>query len=87
VSTATFIYMMLVLKLPILALLWIVWWAIRSTPEVDAGEDDGGTRRSPHWPKPPRTPRPRRGPHAEPPPPAPARTRSVVARGRDPERT
>src|ERR671916_2681676 len=29
--------MMLVLKLPILALLWIVWWAVRSTPEIDEG--------------------------------------------------
>jgi hypothetical protein len=87
VDTATFIYMMLVLKLPILALLWIVWWAVRATPEVETGDDDGGLRRSPHTPRPPRTPRPRRGPHAEPPPPSPARTRSVVAQGRDTERT
>jgi hypothetical protein len=86
-NTATFIYMMLVLKLPIAALLWIVWWAIHSTPEVDAPEGgDGGLRRWPHGPRPPRAPRPRRGPHAEPPPPAPPRTRTVVARARDPER-
>jgi hypothetical protein len=88
VSTATFIYMMLVLKLPIAALLYIVWWAIRSTPEVDTGDsDDGGLRRWPHGPRPPRQPRPRRGPHAEPPPLPPPRTRSVVARGRDPQRS
>jgi hypothetical protein len=87
-NTATFIYMMLVLKLPIAALLWIVWWAIRATPEVDAPEsDDGGLRRWPHGPRPPHAPRPRRGPHAEPPPPPPPRTRSVVARAREPERT
>jgi hypothetical protein len=88
VSTATFIYMMLVLKLPIAALLYIVWWAIRSTPEVDTGDSgDGGLRRWPHGPRPPRAPRPRRGPHAEPPPPSPPRTRTVVARARDPQRS
>jgi len=87
VDTATFIYMMLVLKLPILALLWIVWWAIRSTPEIDSSDDDGGLRRWPHSPRRPRPPRPRRGPHAEPPPPPPARTRTVVAQGRDTQRS
>ena len=86
-NTTTFIYMMLVLKIPILALLWIVWWAVRATPEIDVDEGDGGSRRWPHGPRPPHAPRPRRGPHAEPPPPAPARTRSVVAHGRDAERT
>jgi hypothetical protein len=88
VDTATFIYMMLVLKLPILALLWIVWWAIHSTPEVESDNgDDGGLHRWPHGPRPPRTPRPRRGPHAERPPRPPARTRSVVARGRQTQRS
>ena len=29
----TFVYLMVFLKLPILALLGIVWWAIRQTPE------------------------------------------------------
>ncbi|MEA2180130.1 MAG: hypothetical protein QOG77_3427 [Solirubrobacteraceae bacterium] len=82
-STATFIYMMLVLKLPILALLWIVWWAIRATPEVDTTDEDGGLRQWPHGPRPPHAPRPRRGPHADPPPAAPPRTRTVVAQGRD----
>jgi hypothetical protein len=84
VETTTFIYMMLVLKLPIVALLWVVWWAVRATPEVDVeDEGDGGMRRSPHGPRPPRTPKPRRGPHADPPPAAPARVRSVVAHDRD----
>jgi hypothetical protein len=87
VDTATFIYMMLVLKLPILALLYIVWWAIRATPEVEDSDEDGGAKRWPHGPRPPRTPHPRRGPHAEPPPPSPARTRSVVAQGRDTQRS
>jgi hypothetical protein len=87
VSTATFIYMMLVLKLPIGALLWIVWWAIRATPEVESSDEDGGLHQWPHGPRPPHTPRPRRGPHAEAPPAAPARIRGVVAHGRDTQRS
>jgi hypothetical protein len=87
VSTATFIYMMLVLKLPIGALLWIVWWAIHATPEVESSDEDGGLRQWPHGPRPPRAPRPRRGPHAEPPPTAPARTRVVAVQGRDTQRS
>jgi hypothetical protein len=84
VSTATFIYMMLVLKIPIAALLYIVWWAIRATPELDSDSgDDGGLHRWPHGPRPPHAPKPRRGPHADPPPAPPARVRSVVAQGRD----
>ena len=84
VDLTTFIFMMLVLKLPLGALLYIVWWAIKSTPEVEGSDEGGGAKRWPHGPRPPRTPHPpRRGPHAEPPPPSPARTRTVVAQGRD----
>ena len=86
-DTATFIYMMLVLKIPICALLYIVWWAIKSTPDVEGSDEDGGSKRWPHGPRPPRNPHPRRGPHAEPPPAAPARTRSVVAHSRDTQRS
>jgi hypothetical protein len=77
--------MMLVLKIPIVALLYIVWWAVRAEPEIEASDEDGGLRR-PHGPLPPRPQRPRRGPHADAPPPAPARTRTTVARGRDVQR-
>ena len=88
VDLTTFIFMMLVLKLPLGALLYIVWWAIKSTPEVEGSDEGGGAKRWPHGPRPPRTPHPpRRGPHAEPPPPSPARTRTVVARGRDAQRS
>ena len=82
-STATFIYMMLVLKLPIAALLWIVWWAIKSTPDVDSGDDDGGLKTWPHGPRPPHKPHPRRGPHGDPSPSAPPRVRTTVAQGRE----
>jgi hypothetical protein len=82
--TATFIYLMIALKIPIAALLYLVWWAIKQTPEgAEDGEGGGGSRRPP--PRHPRRPFPRiprRGPHGAPEPPAPARVRSVTARGR-----
>jgi hypothetical protein len=78
-----FLWIMLALKIPLAALLWIVWWAIRSEPEPEAesDDDDGGIRR-PHERSPkPEGPR-RRGPHGDPVVPAPPRTRTVV-RSRD----
>jgi hypothetical protein len=83
----TFLYLMVFLKLPILALLGIVWWAARQTPEPATSSDDGGTvvRAGPH-PRRPFTPRPRRGPHSALAPPPPPRVRSVVARARETHR-
>ncbi len=86
----TFVYLMVGLKLPILALLWIVWWAVRDQPEAEGEDDeqgggDGGVKRPrPHPRQPlPRHPRhPRRGPHGDPPLPSPPRTRTVTARAR-----
>jgi hypothetical protein len=71
-----------VMKIPIVMLLWIVWWAIKDPPAAWAeGRDGGGSDRDPRphprW-RPPRPPR--RGPHAQPAPPSPARVR--IARGR-----
>jgi hypothetical protein len=74
---------MLALKIPLVALICIVWWAIKQEPEqAPTGDDDGGIKRTrPHPPKPfPR--RPRRGPHGDPAPPPPARVRSVKAKAR-----
>jgi hypothetical protein len=77
----TFVYMFVVLKIPVIAALWLVWWAIRDAPvtdedpAVDAGGGGGG---SPH-PRLPRPRRPSRGEHGRPAPRAPLRTR---ARGR-----
>jgi len=84
----TFIWLMLLLKIPIGGLLWIVWWAIHKTDEEPVGSARRGTAAARsisarlHHPRPPRSPRPRRGPHVGAPPPAPPRTRSVVARAR-----
>jgi hypothetical protein len=56
-------YLMVILKIPVAALLYLVWWAARAEvrPEEAPGEDSGFKR----WHKPPRRPRdPRRGgPH------------------------
>jgi hypothetical protein len=73
---------MLALKIPLAALIYIVWWAVKQEPETEARDDDGGIKRPrPHPPKPfPR--RPRRGPHGDPAPPPPARVRTVRARAR-----
>lgn len=81
----TFVYLMVFLKLPILALLGIVWWAARQTPEPTGSSDEGGgnVRDRPH-PRRPFTPRPRRGgPHGGRAMAAPPRVRSVVARARE----
>ena len=71
------------LKIPLLALCWLVWWAIHQDgEEATPGDgDDGGTKR-PHPPAPlPRAPR--RGPHGEPAPPSPPRVRIAAARARE----
>jgi hypothetical protein len=76
-----FIWLMILLKIPVAALLWLVWWAIHATPEPNVpveGDDDGGLGdRSPHGPRPLSPPPRRRGPHREAPPPAPARMRTA----------
>ncbi|HEX2016796.1 MAG TPA: hypothetical protein VGN69_08885 [Solirubrobacteraceae bacterium] len=79
----TFIYLMFILKIPIVGLLWLVWWAIHQEPEeASVGDEDGGSKLRPRHPR-PRLPRsPRRGPHGDPAPQPPVRTRSVVARAR-----
>jgi hypothetical protein len=86
-----FIWLMLVLKIPIAALLYIVWWAIHQDTEPDGGPSDGegGSKTHPHDDLRPRLPRPprHRGPHGSPSPPAPqrSRTRPTIARSRHPQ--
>lgn len=80
--TWAFLWLMVGLKIPILALGWIVWRAIHAepVPPEDATVDsDGGSGGAKH-PR-PRKPRPpRRGPHAEPLPKSPPRIRAVANR-------
>ena len=81
----TLFYMLVILKIPIIALLCLVWWAVKQEPEPAGGESRERLRRGPIHPRPPRKPGPsRRGPHAEPPPATPQRVR---ARGKRIERT
>jgi hypothetical protein len=90
VTTWTFIWLILILKIPIVALFLIVRWAIAQTPETEPGMDGGiGPRPLPLHPHHPRARlprRPRRGPHADPSPASPARVRAVASRQRLPHR-
>lgn len=84
----TFLYLMVFLKLPIFALLGIVWWAVRQAPEPHehpSGGDGGSAQ--PRHPRRPRPPAPRRGPHGSPAPSSPPRVRSARARARARERS
>ena len=70
--------MMVVLKIPVVMLLWICWWAIKqSDMEMEHPPEGGGSDRHPHRGGPRRPRPPRRGPHAEPPPRAPSRVRAT----------
>ena len=90
-----------ILKIPVAAALFLVWWAVRAEPETEDIPDDGdhGFRR---WRPQPRRPRdPRRGPHQpavrslpECPPGgrfrvirAPASARVAASHGLEPERS
>jgi len=76
--TLTFIYMMFILKIPILMLFGIVWWAMKSQPDAE-GEGDGeggGGQKVLTEPLRPRG----RGPHGEPQPQSPRRVRVGEAR-------
>jgi hypothetical protein len=74
-----FIWMMVALKVPIAALLYIVWWSSKA-PEPQEPEPALIQRhptKGPDHPRPRRGPRPpRRGPHAEPLPAPPSRVRA-----------
>jgi hypothetical protein len=72
------VWMMVILKIPVAALLYLVWWSSRA-PEGQDEEPARVDRGSPHRPDHPRTRRPhppRRGPHAEPAPRPPTRVRA-----------
>jgi len=78
----TFIWLMFILKIPIVALFLIVRWAVRQTPEETGGSEGGiGPLPRPLHPHHPRShlPRlPRRGPHGDPAPGAPRRVRTAT---------
>jgi len=55
-------FLLVVLKVPVLAMIYLVWWASQPVPEVEAEGDEGGEggrrRRRPRFPN-----GPRRGPY------------------------
>jgi hypothetical protein len=77
-----FLWLMLALKLPLAALIYIVWWAVKQEPEDSSSDDDGGIKRHRPHPREPFPRRPRRGPHGDPVAPPPARVRTTRARAR-----
>ena len=56
------VFLMLVLKIPIVYLCWVVWWAIKAEPEVGTQGGTDGVNWTP-WRKPPGSRPPRGGPH------------------------
>ena len=72
----TFVWMFLVLKIPVLAALLLIWYAIQdpAPAESEPGSGGGGSHhprlRPPHGP--------RRGPHSEVAPPSPPRVRTAA---------
>jgi hypothetical protein len=60
-----FIWLMVILKIPIAALLYLVWWAIKQSDIEEITETGDGGVKPPHRPRAPRHPR-RRGPHGSP---------------------
>ena len=82
------VWFMVILKIPILYLAYVLWWAIKDAPEpyaeplTQGPEGDGeGTGWRPSG-KRRRPPRPRRGPHGSP-ARRPARTGLARARARE----
>jgi hypothetical protein len=82
----TFVWLMVFLKIPIVALFLLIRWAVREPPETMQSDDGGiGPRSRPLHPHHSRSrlPRsPRRGPHGDAPLVPPARIRTAMARGR-----
>ena len=75
------IWMFVILKIPILAALWLIWYAVQEPePTVEESDERGGGSDREGGPR-PRKPRPpRRGPHGTPPSAPPRRVRTVASR-------
>jgi hypothetical protein len=76
-----YVWMMVVLKIPTIALLYLVWWASKAPDPVEPEPARIPDDRDRFHPRNPRRPRPpRRGPHADPLPTPPPRVRTVRGR-------
>lgn len=73
------IWMFVILKIPIIAALVLIWYAIQEPePAAADGDERGGGSDRDGGPQPRRPRPPRRGPHASPPPGAPHRVRTAA---------
>ena len=82
------IFLMVIMKIPILYLCWVVWWAIKSEPRPEEGaalvaaipldSPDSGVRRRRRGPPRPRPARPHGGPSRV----YPRTARAALARSR-----
>jgi len=72
------------LKIPTSAMVYLGWRFSRESDAAAAHEDDGGARTPPHeiHPRKPSPTGPRRGPHGDPAPLAPPRVRTAGSRSR-----
>jgi hypothetical protein len=79
-----FIWLMFILKIPIIGLFGIVWWAVRKSDEPEPEHPVRPTAAPPPHPRSriPHRGRPR-GPHGDPLPLPPERVRTVTAIGRE----
>ena len=75
-------FLFVCLKVPLLALCWLVWWAIRQVDDPAEDPGDGGSRRRAH-PLGPLPRPPRRGPHGDPAPQPPPRVRKAALPARE----
>ena len=78
------IWLAVALKVPIAALLWIVWWAVKDPPVQEPQDGGGGSPDRDPRPHPRGRPPhpPRRGPHGAPLPGSPRRVRAGARRSR-----
>jgi hypothetical protein len=79
------LYLFLGLKIPLLLLYALVYWAIKQEPEPEDAGGDGGARKERPHPASPLPRQPRRGPHGDPLPLPPPRVRPLNARARETE--
>ena len=75
-------FLFVCLKVPLLALCWLVWWAIHQVDDPAEERGDGGSGRRPH-PLGPLPRLPRRGPHGDPEPQSPPRIRPAAVPARE----
>jgi hypothetical protein len=87
-SVWVFIWLMVALKIPIVALFLIVRWAVKQAPDQVPGSDGGiGPPARPRHPRPPFPRAPRRGPHGEPALASPPRVRTLAGARQTPAGT